>query len=143
MSTEQSEIPLFHLVYRVDVVVPPEIFLESTWVAHFNEDQAEARELDSNLLEEKRNTSLANVRKYQELLKRYYNKCVVLRELDIGDLVLKKDIRTKDKQKFSSPWEGPFIVLDIAAPGAYVLAEVDGGMFSNTWNADQLRKYYA
>jgi hypothetical protein len=143
MSTEQSEIPLFHLVYRVDVVVPPEIFLESTWVAHFNEDQAEARELDSNLLEEKRNTSLANVRKYQELLKRYYNKSVVLRELDIGDLVLKKDIRTKDKQKFSSPWEGPFIVLDIAAPGAYVLAEVDGGMFSNTWNADQLRKYYA
>jgi hypothetical protein len=143
MSIEQSEIPLFHLVYKVDAVVPPEIFLESTWVAHFNEDQAEARELDSNLLEEKRNTSLANVRKYQESLKRYYNKSVVLRELDIGDLVLKKDIRTKDKQKFSSPWEGPFIVLDIAAPWAYVLAEVDGGMFSNTWNADQLRKYYA
>jgi hypothetical protein len=28
------------------------------------------------------------------------------------------------------------------APGAYVLAEVDGGMLPNTWNADQLRKYY-
>jgi hypothetical protein len=27
--------------------------------------------------------------------------------------------------------------------GAYVLAEVDGGMLPNTWNADQLRKYYA
>jgi hypothetical protein len=71
-------------------------------VAHFNvEDQAEASELDSNLLEEKCNTALANVRKYQESLKRYYNKSVIPRELDIGDLVLKKDIRTKDKHKIS------------------------------------------
>jgi hypothetical protein len=112
-------------------------------VAYFNDDQAEVRKLDSNLLEEKRNTTLANVQKYQESLKRYYNKSVVSRELDIGDLVLKKDIHTKDKHKFSSSWEGPFIVVDIAAPGTYVLAEVDGGMLPNTWNADQLCKSYA
>jgi hypothetical protein len=74
--------------------------------------------------------------------KRYYNKGVVPRELEIGDLVLKKDIRTKDKHKFTSPWEGPFIVVDIEAPWAYVLVEVDGGMLPNTWNANQLRKYY-
>jgi hypothetical protein len=56
---------------------------------------------------------------------------------------LKKDIRTKGKHKFLSPWEGSFIVVDIAAPWAYVLAEVDGGMLPNMWNDDQLRKYYA
>jgi hypothetical protein len=75
-------------------------------------------------------------------LKKYYNKSVVQRELNIRDLVLKKDIRTKDKHKFSTSWEGPFIIVDVAAPGAYVLVEVDGGMLSNTWNVDQLRKYY-
>jgi hypothetical protein len=134
----------FHLVYRADAVLPPGIYLESAWVACFNaKDQVEARELDSNLLEEKHNTTLANVHKYQESLKRYYNKSVVPRELDIGDLVLKKDIRTKNKHMFSSFWEWPFIVVDIAAPGAYVLAEVNDGMLPNTWNADQLRKYYA
>jgi hypothetical protein len=96
----------FNLVYREDVVLLPEIYLELVRVAQFNaENQAEARELDSNLLEERRNTSLANVRKYQESLKRYYNKSVVQRELNIGDFVLKKGIRTKDKHKFSSPWE--------------------------------------
>jgi hypothetical protein len=42
--------------------------------------------------------------------------------------VLKKDIRTKDKHKFSTPWEELFIIVDVATPGAYVLAEVDGGM---------------
>jgi hypothetical protein len=57
---------------------------------------------------------------------------VVQRELNISDLVLKKDIHTKDKHKFPTPCEGPFIIVDVAAPGAYVLAEVDGGMLPNT-----------
>jgi hypothetical protein len=134
----------FNLVYGTNVVLPHGIYLESAEVARFNEeDQAEARELDSNLLEEKRNTTLAIVRKYQETLKRYYNKSVVPRELNIGDLLLKKDIRTEDKHKFSSPCEGQFIMVDIAALGAYVLGEVDGAMLPDTWNADQLHKYYA
>jgi hypothetical protein len=123
--------------------LPPEVYLESARVAHFNpEDQIEARELEANLLEERRNAALSNVRRYQTALKKYYNKSVVQRELHIGDLVLKKDISTKDKHKFSTPWEEPFIIVDVAAPGAYVLAEVDDGMLPNTWNADQLRKYY-
>jgi hypothetical protein len=62
------------------------------------------------------------VQKYQESLNKYYNKSVVQRGPNIRDLVLKKDIRTWDKHKFSSPWEGPFIIVDVVAPGAYVLA---------------------
>jgi hypothetical protein len=94
------------LFYGAEAVLPPEIYLESARVAHFNaEDEAVGRELDSDLLEERRNTALANVRKYQASLKWYYNKSVVPRELNVGDLILKKDIRTRDKHKFSSPWE--------------------------------------
>jgi hypothetical protein len=133
----------FNLVYGVEAVLPPEIYLKSDRVPHFNEeDQDESRKLDAILLEERRNIALSNVRKYQEALKKYYNKSVVQRELNVGDLVLKKDIHTKNKHKFSTPWEGPFIIVDVAAPGAYVLTEVDGDMLPNTWNADQLRKYY-
>jgi hypothetical protein len=135
---------LFNLVYGVEAVLPPEMYHESTRVAHFNaEDQAEARKLDSDLLEEGRNTALANVWKYQTSLKRYYNKSVVPRELNVGDLVLKKDICTRDKHKFSSPWEGPFIIVEEVAPGAYVLVEVNGVLLPNTWNVDHLHKYYA
>jgi hypothetical protein len=68
----------FSLVYGAKSVLPQEIYLKSARVAHFNpEDQAEAREFDVNLLEERRNTALSNVRKYQAALKRYYNKNVV------------------------------------------------------------------
>jgi hypothetical protein len=61
----------FNLVYGADVVLPPEIYLQSVRVAHFDsEHQAEARELDSILLEERHNTALINVWKYQESLKK-------------------------------------------------------------------------
>jgi hypothetical protein len=108
----------FNLVYGADAVLPPEIYLGSARVAHLDAElQAEARELDSILLEERRNMTLINVQKCQESLKNYYNKSVVQRELNIGDLVLKKDIHTRDKQKFSSPQECPFIIVDVAALG--------------------------
>jgi hypothetical protein len=133
----------FNLVYGAEAVLPPEIYLKSARVAQFNEeDRDESRQLDANLLKERRNTALSNVRKYQEALKKYYNKSVVQKELNVGDLMLKKDIRTKDKHKFSTLWEGPFIIVDVAVSGAYVLAEVNDDMLPNTWNADQLRKYY-
>jgi transposase InsO family protein len=65
----------FNLVYGAEAVLQPEIYLESARVAHFNvEDQAKARKLDANLLEERCNTALSNVRKYQASLKKYYNK---------------------------------------------------------------------
>jgi hypothetical protein len=70
----------FNLVYGAEAVLPPKIYLKSARVAHFNaEDQAEARELDANLLEERHNIALSNVRKYQTSLKKYYNKSVVQR----------------------------------------------------------------
>jgi transposase InsO family protein len=55
----------FHLVYGAYAVLAPEIFLESAQAALFNEEnQAEVRELDPNLLEEKHNKALAIVQKY-------------------------------------------------------------------------------
>jgi hypothetical protein len=61
----------FSLVYGAKVVLPPEVYLESARVAHFNpEDQAETRELDTNLLQERHNTTLSNVRRYQTALKK-------------------------------------------------------------------------
>jgi hypothetical protein len=60
----------FNLVYEADAVLSPEIYLESARIARFDsEQQAEARELDSILLEERRNITLINVQKYQESLK--------------------------------------------------------------------------
>jgi hypothetical protein len=68
----------FHLVYGVDVVLPPKIHL------------GVARELDVNLVEEEHNKALANVQKYQKSLWHYYNKSVVPQTLEVGDLVTRE-----------------------------------------------------
>jgi hypothetical protein len=53
----------FNLVYGAKIILPLEIYIESARVTYFDaEHQAEARELDSNMLEERRNTALVNVR---------------------------------------------------------------------------------
>jgi hypothetical protein len=52
------------MVYEADVVLPPEIYLESAQEAFSEVDQHEARVLDTNLLEEKCNKALPNMQKY-------------------------------------------------------------------------------
>jgi hypothetical protein len=100
INRETKDTP-FNLVYGANTVLPPEIYLESAQVAHFNEEnQIEARELDSNLLEEKCSTALANVWKYHESRKRYYNKSIVLRELDIRNLVQEGYLHQRQAQIF-------------------------------------------
>jgi hypothetical protein len=47
-----------------------------------------------------------------------------------------------DGDMLPNTWKESFIIVDIAASGAYVLTEVDVDMLPNTYNADQLHKYY-
>jgi hypothetical protein len=106
----------------------------------FEEEEPECRDLDLMLLEEERDRTAYRV---QQSLRKYHNRRVRSQALSIGDLVLKKNQHTKDKTKLSSPWQGLYIVVEIAHLGAYRLAEIDGGILPNTWNMDQLWHFYA
>lgn len=125
----------FHMVYGADAILPPEVQLSSLRVEHFDSvDQDGARVLDVNLLDEAGDAALARVQKYQASVRKHYDKKVVRRSLEIADLVLKKDIpvgRAIDKHKFSSPWEGPYLVVEKIGTDAYVLAKINGALFPN------------
>jgi hypothetical protein len=41
--------------------------------------------------------------------------------------------------KLSSPWEGPFEVMEVTRPTSYRLAHLDG---TNSWHIDKLRCFY-
>jgi len=141
-SRATGETPFF-LVYGAKAVLPPDIRLKSPCVLMFSEEEEpERRDLDLMLLEEERDTTPYRVQQYQQSLRKYHNR-VRSRALSIGDLVLKKNQRTKVKTKLSSPWQGPYIMVEIARPRAYRLAEIDGDIILNTWNMDQLWCFYA
>jgi hypothetical protein len=49
----------------------------------------------------------------------------------------------KDYTKLSSPWEGPFTVAKVTRPGSYCLLTLEGKDVNNSWNIDQLCRFYA
>ena len=64
------------------------------------------------------------------------------RAFNIGDLVLCLVQSNKDRHKLSPPWEGPYVVAEVLQPGAYKLKTIDGKVFTNAWNIEQLHRFY-
>ena len=58
---------------------------------------------------------------YQQTLRRYHERKIRGRILEVGDLVLQRIQSTKDKHKLSPPWEGPYVVAEVIRPGTYRL----------------------
>ena len=58
------------------------------------------------------------------------------------DLVLRLVQSNKDCHKLSPPWEGPYVITKVLQPGAYKLKTIDGEVFTNTWNIEQLHRFY-
>ena len=73
------------------------------------------------------------------------NKRVKLRQLDIGDLVLRKvTTATKDltQGKLGLTWEGPYRVVHYSRRGSYHLETLDGQRLLRPWNIEHLKKYH-
>ena len=64
------------------------------------------------------------------------------RAFNVGDLVLRLVQSNKDRNKLSLLWEGPYIVAEVLRPGAYKLKTIDGEVFTNAWNIEQLHRFY-
>jgi hypothetical protein len=62
---------------------------------------------------------------------------------NVGDLILHRIQNTEALHKLSSPWEGPFTVAKVTGPGLYHLQTLEGEDISNSWNIDQLCRFYA
>jgi hypothetical protein len=93
--------------------LPPEVYLESARVTHFNpEDQIEARELDTNLLEERRNTVLYNVRKYLTTRRQIFTRVAPRTKskgLSIGDPLFNKKLMLFTRVAPHTKSKGPLI----------------------------------
>ena len=58
------------------------------------------------------------------------------------DLVLHLVQSNKDRDKLSSPREEPYVVAEVLHLGAYKLKTIDGEIFTNAWNIEQLCHFY-
>ena len=72
----------------------------------------------------------------------YHERKIRGRILEVGDLVLRRTQSTKEKHKLSPPWEGPYMMTEVIRSGAYRLKNDNGNVLTNTWNIEQLRRFF-
>jgi hypothetical protein len=117
---------------------------ESPAVEQYDEGISEdSRRVDIDGLEEARCAALVQSARYLEGIRRYHNRNVKERSFNIGDLVIRRIQNIKGLHKLSSPWEGPFVVTKVTGPGSCHLMKLEGEDFSNSWNVDELCRFYA
>jgi hypothetical protein len=78
-----------------------------------------------------------------EGIRRYHDRNVKECSFNVGDLVRRRIQNTEGLHKLSSPWEGPFIMAKVTEPGSYRLQTLEGEDVNNSWNVDQLCRFYA
>jgi hypothetical protein len=102
----------------------------------------EARQLELDSVEEARCTALVQSARYLQGIRRYHDHNMRERSFNIGDLVLRCVQDESDLHKLNSRWEGPFVVKQVTRPGSHRLQYPEGQDVPNSWNIQNLRKFY-
>jgi hypothetical protein len=86
--------------------------------------------------------AVENLQSYQNKTKAWRDKKVKMKNIDVGDLMLMRNPRTKATGKLEPKWTGLFIVTDKTRPGSFRLADSEGKELEHSWNADNLRRFF-
>ncbi|XP_027171595.1 uncharacterized protein LOC113771181 [Coffea eugenioides] len=136
----------FSLTYGAEAVIPAEILTPSPRLAAYAaEVNNEERQLDLDLVEERRDLTSARIASYKNTLAHYYNARVRHRRFQPGDLVLRKNSvsRAEPQGKLCPKWEGPYRVVESDLKGYCKLSYRDGSLVPRSWHAENLKLYYA
>ena len=79
-------------------------------------------------MDEKRLKALYHIQGYQRRLRKAFDKKLRVRDLKIGNLVLKEIQETNGK--FKQNWAGPYIIKQIYSRGAERLMDLDANLFT-------------
>jgi hypothetical protein len=132
----------FFLVYGSKAILPADIMWKSPRVEMYNEGAAEVRQLELDSIEEACCTALIQSARYLQGIRRYHDRNIRECSFTIGDLVLHRFQDESGLHKLNSRWEEPFIVKQITRPGSYRLQYPDGQDVPNSWNVQNLSKFY-
>jgi hypothetical protein len=130
----------FRLLYGAEAMCPEEFANESARVLMGS--SCENKEVDKDLVEIDRLDAAANLLKYQEETQKWRNKKVSLKNIQVGDFVLKRKKNADSVGKLRFAWEGPYIVVNSVRDEAFRLKDDEGVELLHSWNVDNLCKFF-
>ena len=140
----------YSLVYGVEAVLPLESQIPSLRIAIqevlTEEENVKLRLQELEVLDEKRLEAQQCLECYQAHLSSAFNKRVKPQSFQVGDLVLavRRPIITTHRigNKFTSKWDGPYVVQEVYTNGAYKFIDNDGVRIGPI-NGKFLKRFYA
>jgi hypothetical protein len=140
----------FELVYGQEVVLPVEVSLQNLRIT--KQDYLSANEYTELMMDkvdeapESRLKALEEIEKEKVKIAKAYNKRVVEKSFQVGDLVWKTILslgtRSGKFGKWPPRWEGPFIVIWVVPGNAYFLEDLEGHSLPKSLNGKYLKCYY-
>ncbi|OMP07520.1 hypothetical protein COLO4_07269 [Corchorus olitorius] len=107
----------------------------------------QARSLELEAVEEKRDKAHTNLIGYQRRVCRAYDKLARRRNFEVGDLVLRAAEHVRRgiyaPSKFSPKWEGPYIVIEVHDSGYCTLMNPgNNNTITSPINFQYIKKYH-
>ena len=141
----------YSLIYGAEAVLPIEVELPSLCISLrgqiLDDDYRVAQLTQLDLLDEKRQQAYDHLTVYQNYLKHNFNKKVHPRQFQVGDMVLKENMKVQanreKKGKFETTWLGPYVVIASFGSEAYQLSTFEGELLNDPTNIIHLNKFYA
>ena len=145
-----TQVTPYSLVSGVEVVLPLKRQIPSLWIAIqeglTEEENAKLKLQELEALDEKRLKAQQRLECYQARLSSTFNKRVKPWSFQVGDLVLAVwwPIITTHRtgNKFTSKWDGPYVVQEVYTNRAYKLIDNDGVRIGPI-NGKFLKRFYA
>jgi hypothetical protein len=129
----------FKLLYGEEAMLPEEIKHQS--LRTIKQAMAEDVEYSKETIEATRLEVVENMVKYQQQTKKWRDRQVVRKNIQDGDLVLRRKPNAANTEKLQSKWEGPYTVKAAGRPGSFYLTDGKGKTTVHTWNKDSLRRF--
>jgi hypothetical protein len=102
----------------------------------------ESEDVKKDLVEIDRFDAVQNLLKYQEETRKWRNKKVYLKNIQVGHFVLKRKKNADTVGKFQFAWEGPYVASSSVRDGAFRLKDEAGVELPHSWNVDNLCKFF-
>ncbi|XP_042432580.1 uncharacterized protein LOC122019149 [Zingiber officinale] len=131
----------FHLVYDGETSILVEVRVESDRVQHSDEGNAERRHMELDLVVEMHAKAVIQLTTYRQRMKQNYNRQVIPRSFQVGDLVWKRVKPVSNVTKLEAPWTRHFKVVQKLCSGAYFLEDEEGRQLKKPWSANHLQLY--
>ena len=131
-------------MYGAEAVLLSDVTLGSPRIRAYQEEDQDAQwQQDVLYLVEVQCRAVLKAARYQQALRRYHQRHVQPRTIQVGDLVLPQFQSRSGLNKLSPMWEGPFCVMEECRSGVFRLTDKDGMHVPNVWNIDHLHKFYS